>query len=688
MSNEAKWALGIGACVVALCLCLAVVCVIGGGLSMLWAQDRPVSSEPEFSATFDFQFQPTLEDPGLPEAKPTRRSPTATTRPMETPQPADPGAEENLARLESEIVPENNAQDLAFRLEGKTNIPETVPAPDQPLKIGAQETFWAMNDDTRRQFEVDATLRYATDHLYFFIENDVKYNEGDLKRLCETFESKIYPTVREFFGSEWTPGIDNDVHLYVLYARNLGSNIAGYYSPMDELHPDVNEYSNAHEMFFMSADNVTLGEEYIYGTMTHEFQHMIHWYRDRNETSWINEGFSVLSELLNGYDIGGFDYAYTMDPDIQLTYWPATSDSAPHYGQSFLFVSYFLDRFGEDATKAVVANEANSMESIDAVMKDLNITDPLTGKLITVDDIFADWAVTSYLNDPDAGDGRFAYVRYTSAPTANATEELNRCPSDWESQTVHQYGVDYIEIGCSGQYTLDFQGASEVSVLPVGPYEGQFAVWSNKGDASNMTLTQQFDFTKVSGSLSLKYNTWYDLEEDYDYVYLEASEDGKQWEILKTPSGTGDNPTGNSYGWGYNASTGDWIEEEVDLSQFAGKKVYLRFEYVTDTAVNGEGFMLDNIEIPEIGYKADFEKDEGGWDGAGFVRIENDLPQTYRVSLIVEGKENSVQYVTLDDQQHASVSLDLSSGDKAILVVSGTTRFTNQEAAYRLRVTR
>jgi bacillopeptidase F (M6 metalloprotease family) len=69
--------------------------------------------------------------------------------------------------------------------------------------------------------------------------------------------------------------------------------------------------------------------------------------------------------------------------------------------------------------------------------------------------------------------------------------------------------------------------------------------------------------------------TWYDLEEDYDYVYVEASLDGKQWQILTTPSGTPDDPTGNSFGWGYNGVSGGWIQESVDLSQFAGQKVHI-----------------------------------------------------------------------------------------------------------------
>ena len=58
-----------------------------------------------------------------------------------------------------------------------------------------------------------------------------------------------------------------------------------------KLHPQAHEYSNAHEMFLFNADNTDLGEEFTYGVLAHEFQHMIHWYQDRNETSYLNEGF-------------------------------------------------------------------------------------------------------------------------------------------------------------------------------------------------------------------------------------------------------------------------------------------------------------------------------------------------------------------------------------------------------------
>ena len=210
--------------------------------------------------------------------------------------------------------------------------------------------------------------------------------------------------------------------------------------------------------------------------------------------------------------------------------------------------------------------------------------------------------------------------------------------------------------------------------------------WSNRGDESDMTLTREFDFTNTSGPINMSFAMWYDLETDYDYVFLEASTDGKTWEILTTPSGTDKDPSGNSYGWGYNGQTNDWKNEEVDLSKFAGKKVQIRFEYVTDAALNGEGFLLDDVRVEAINYQSDFEADNGGWEGAGFVRVENVLPQTYRLALVVKGDTTTVTQIQLNPDQTADIPLSLKSGEEALLVVTGTTRFTRLPAAYQIEI--
>jgi hypothetical protein len=593
-------------------------------------------------------------------------------------------AERNLRVLQDALVPVSDARGLAMRLMGIADIPETIDPPVSFPQLGDRRSFNAQNVVDNQFFRVDATLRYVGDHIYFWIQDGVSYRPADLERLAGTFDQEIYPLTRAFFGSEWNPGIDHDPRIYILYSTGLGGRIAGYFSSKDSLHPLAHRFSNGHEMFFLNADTVSLGDEFAYSVLAHEFQHMIHWYQDRNETSWLNEGFSELAAFLNGFGGGGFDYVFIADPDIQLNDWPNEPDATtPHYGAAFLYVTYFLDRFGDSAVQALVAHPENGLESVDAVLSKMDLIDAQSGAAITADAVFADWVIANYLGDPDVADGRYAYGIYPDGPTASDTEEINRCPQDWQDRAVRQYGVHYIRISCPGSYTIDFAGVQEVGILPVDAYSGNYAFWSNKGDESNMALSQTFDFREVTGPLTLSYWTWYDIEAGYDYVYLVASEDGASWEMLETPRGTDLDPSGNNYGWGYNGESGGWVHESVDLSRFAGSQVQLRFEYVTDAAVNGEGLLLDDVAIPQIDYFSDFEKDDGGWVASGFVRIQNRLPQTYLVSLIRTGAITTVETIHVASGE----SLQLAEVGEVVMVVSGTTRFTRQPAEYRFRIT-
>jgi immune inhibitor A len=335
----------------------------------------------------------------------------------------------------------------------------------------------------------------------------------------------------------------------------------------------------------------------------------------------------------------------------------------------------------------LIANPENDLASVDDTLAALNTFDPKTGRLITADDVFMDWAAAMYLKDASVGDGRFTYHNYPNAPQASATDIVTDCPQSPLLRDVHQYGIDYINISCAGEHTLTFTGSTAAQMLPVNPYSGSYAFATNLGNESDMTLTREFDFTDVNDSITLSFRTWYDLEKDFDYLYFEVSEDGESWQIITTPLGTGENPSGNSYGWGYNGATHDWVQEDIDLSQYAGKKVQVRFEYVTDAAVLGEGFLLDDVSVDAINYQSDFETDDGGWVANGFSRVENIIPQTFRLALITKDSNGStVQAIEPSPDQIAQIPLSLQSGDEVILVVTGTTRYTRKNAAYQIEI--
>lgn len=664
-----------GALLITLFCCLTILVVSGAG-SLLFLQSREgevsTATPIEGSATATVPVSPPSDSGTIPEE-----------------------AERSLEILRETIVPIADPIDIVERLTGAEDIPNVVSESAEPIEVGTTRTFWASNVDDNTNFQVEAELAYATDHVYFWVEQGVDYDEDALRDLVDEFENEVYPTNREFFGSEWNPGVDGDEHLYVLFARGLGFSIAGYFASNDSYPPAVHEFTNSHEMFYLSADNLNLSDNFTYGVLAHEFQHMIHWNQDRNEETWLNEGFSELATLLNDYDVGGFDHAYARQPDQLLSYWPSEpGTSAGHYGQAFMFVTYFLQRFGSDATQALVSNPINGLDSIDAALNELGEVDEQTGSPLTADDVYRDFAAALLLQDPSLANGQYALSYYNNAPQVSATESIDECPLEAVSREVFPYGMDYIQIECDTPHRIVFDGSNISKVVPGEAQSGDYAFWTNRGDESDMTLTRAFDLSEVEGPVSLDYSVWYDIEEGWDYVYVLASEDaGENWDILRTPSGTDEDPSGNSYGWAYTAKSGggsqaEWIDESVDLSPYAGGEVLVRFEYVTDAAVNGEGLLLDDVRLDAIGYESDFEDGDGGWEAAGFVRLFNRVPQSYRVVLVEEGAATRVSDLTLDANRDGEVLVDFGAGvDRAYLIVIGTTRHTWQAAPYQVGVT-
>ena len=642
------------------------------------ASDSPTPDTPE----------PDTPAPDTPEPDtPTPTAPPASPTPSITQEPAGDLGAETVDLLASAIVPVRDLHDLAIRLLGlPAETPRTINPDGSPdYEVGTRRVFHASNLDTFKQFEVDAVLEYKTEHVYMWVEEGVNFNQRDLVAAAELFEEHTYPTDRAFFGSEWTPGVDGDPHVSILNATNLGSTLAGYYSSASEFVSAVRSDSNEMEMFYINLDTTAINGDYYNGVLAHEFQHMIHWYNDRNEETWLNEGFSELAMRLNGMTVGGADWEFAMAPDTQINSWPeGVGVSGPYYGGAYLFTSYFLDRFGSEATQGLVSHPENGLAAVDEVLADL-------GAGMTHADFFADWIVANILDDPNVEDGRYYYEDIDLFPfEITATYDRYDYPVSVITN-VHQYGTDYVELRGREPMTVRFVGSTQVGLMDTVAHSGRYLWWSNRGDDSDIMLTRAFDLSDVDEA-TLEYWTWHDLEEDWDYAYVEISIDGgESWEILTTPSGTRENPNGNSFGFAYTGRSGGatptWIQEQVDLSPYAGEEVLIRFEMITDDAVNRPGFALDDVAIPEIGYFSDFEEDGGGWEAAGFVRHANVLPQRWLVQLVLFGPETTVQRLELAEDQTGEWQVPLDGATRrAILTISGLAPVTTELASYSYEI--
>ncbi len=678
--------------VVALLCCVALVFLAAPQMAGLWDNSAPATTvaEPVMPPTFTPAptTAPTATDipspPTQPPVAPVTLEPLPTGAAGGTTGQASPLQPTTEQLLLETILPARDQRLLAMRLKhAGREVPEVAQKTAMPYQLGDTDTFWVIDNSQTppRQFEAKASLRFITDHSYWWVADGYNVSEADLQRSAGQFENHTYPTNRAFFGSEWSPGVDSDMRLHIYMGDVPG--VAGLFSASNSYSKLAEPYSNEREMFYINLSALPPGTTYFDSVLAHEFQHMIHWAQDRNEDTWVNEGMSELAPFINGYGASSFINIFSGVPDTQLTSWADTPNQAvANYGGSFRFMAYFLQRYGEEMTQAVVANPNNGVAGFNAVLAE-------HGKIERFDDVFADFVVANYLNNSAITDGHWGYTDFSPEPVAVA-EHYSVFPAESQS-TVHQYGTDYIELSDNGPVTIEFTGSTQVKVVDNEAHSGQYQWYSMRGDDSNTRLTRAFDLREVT-SATLNYSTWYDIEADWDYGYVEISIDnGATWTILQTPHSAISNPSGNAYGPGYTGLSGEgpaWVDESLDLSAYTGQEVLIRFEYVTDDAVNRPGWTLDDISIPEIGFQDNVESGPNGWQAEGFVRMDNILPQQFLVQVLAIGDKVDLQRLPLDTANHGQLTVAGLGAtlERAVLIISGLTPITTQPASYEYKI--
>jgi hypothetical protein len=605
---------------------------------------------------------------GSSSPTPTPVPPTGTAAPTALPT-AIPSP--TVSPPES-AVPDRDLLDLALRLGRVANPVSPIAQTEAPALVeGDRHTFNVLDPLTPARENIEATLRLITPHAYFYFQDGRNVSDDDLARAGREFEDEVYPEVTRYFGSEWSPGVDSDPHITLLHAGLSG--VGGLFSDGDEYPQAGSPASNEREMVYLGSDPGSSGYN---GLLAHELQHLVHWNADHNEEAWVNEGLSELAAEIVGGGTGHTGAALA-NPDTQLNAWePLGSSNIPHYGMSHLFVRYLLDRHGGwEGAAQLLKQPADGIAGIDAYLAPFGTT---------FGDVFADWVIANYLDDP-AG-GRYSQPNM-EAPASPAATLDDYQDSDGE---VHQFAADYIEVELpQGDAVFSFDGAETVSAIANEPYSGAGQWWSGRGDAIDSTLTAEFDLTGLA-SATLRFRAWYDIEEHWDYAYVMASTDGgNTWRILPGGHTTEENPLRLAYGPAFTGKSSDddtpsWVEEAVDLTPFAGKKILLRFEYITDEGVNLDGFAIDDIEIPELGFFDDAEGD-GPWQAEGFRRLTGPEHQRFVVQVIEMGQTTTVTTMPLDEVDSGEVRLSGfgSTLDKAVIVVAAVTDGTRQTASYR-----
>ncbi len=98
----------------------------------------------------------------------------------------------------------------------------------------------------------------------------------------------------------------------------------------------------------------------------------------------------------------------------------------------------------------------------------------------------------------------------------------------------------------------------------------------------------------------LEFYAKWDIEDEYDFVQILVAGDNGSFEAqcgLYTNDGSNFQEPGEPL---YDGTQLSWVKESIDLSEFLGQTIQIKFRFVSDQFVQGDGFYFDDLQVVSL----------------------------------------------------------------------------------------
>ncbi len=388
-----------------------------------------------------------------------------------------------------------------------------------------------------------------------------------------------------------------------------------------------------------STDNCTNApaRPFLYESVfAHEYQHLLEYYEDPDETSWVNEGLSDWAQTLTGYvdpsvPITDQDFDSHVQcflghlgtetpanpiprrggPENSLTAWQdqGADEILCDYGATYTLMEYLHGLYGDAFMTALHVGDRNGLKSLGSRLAAVG-GGTAAG---TVHRWAAMVALDGVLDDGATLTGGAAADYQT--PTLDAT-------INWDE--THAYskvgappnGSDYVRLrNAAGAYLdasqideIAFDGASALAPLPIQwrvdddpPQRDSKALYSGSGTNFDRSIVRRVYVRKNKPTVSFR--TKWNTEVAWDFGFVQVSTDGgRTYTSLKNADTTsvtdpGAIPIVKQNVPGFTGNSKGWRKETFNLEKYAGQSILLSFRYVTDSGVDLPGWWIDDVKM-------------------------------------------------------------------------------------------
>lgn len=180
--------------------------------------------------------------------------------------------------------------------------------------------------------------------------------------------------------------------------------------------------------------------------------------------------------------------------------------------------------------------------------------------------------------------------------------------------------------------TEDNWNSDGFSLSPSRAFSGTESFWGGSSNNRRARLMSKHYYRPLPND-TLRARIWYNIENEWDFAYVDVSSDyGQSWAPLPGNITTNNNPNGTNRGNGITgvSAGGAFVLGTFPLDAYAGDEILIRFSYETDASVLGEGVYFDDIS-PVMTFASEVTLDPATPDTTFAVTGKD--PGTYYYSL-------------------------------------------------------
>lgn len=310
------------------------------------------------------------------------------------------------------------------------------------------------------------------------------------------------------------------------------------------------------------------------------------------------------------------DKIYSFTPEIGPQFWPPSNEiEAICKGMMYLNItsSKMVNNYAtvKDTAPLYVGNLSTINTSFDVqrlgLLGDGNFTvriNPISANITAVGNPI-NYNGLIILQETDG------IIQYTLAPTTQIGDDIsfeliiNNGSFDSTTLINKKFGTlntifedagdsvtdNFVNNGWDTTMTTFVSPSSSLTESPNGNYP------NNANET--ITLESPVDLTNALGANVTFYAKW-EIENNWDYTQFEVSIDnGANWipqcgNYTNLGSTNNGQPTGEPL---YDGTQNDWVLETIDLSDYLGESILVRFQFESDNAFRADGFYFDDLKI-------------------------------------------------------------------------------------------